>query len=157
MQEQDFYNYSLYIKDERDYHRNWVFAVFKSYYGKWNTKKLKEQGKPIKPTQEYLDWLYTYQERWVSSKKWYKRVRDTIFRGGISFLFTKIKSNTNFYLYKSNTKALVHHNRLIFSIKHNNKIVWVLMFYLISIYYMYILIPTTLLSILILPLMGMWC
>ena len=106
MQEQDFYNYSLYIKDERDYHRNWVFAVFKSYYGKWNTKKLKEQGKPIKPTQEYLDWLYSYQERWVSSKKWYKRVRDTIFRGGISFLFTKIKSNTTFYLYKSNTKAL---------------------------------------------------
>lgn len=105
MQEQDFYNYSLYIKDERDYHRNWVFVVFKSYYGKWNTKKLKEQGKPIKPTQEYLDWLYSYQERWVSSKKWYKRVRDTIFRGGISFLFNKIKSNTTFYLYKSNTKA----------------------------------------------------
>ena len=91
MQEQDFYNYSLYIKDERDYHRNWVFAVFKSYYGKWNTKKLKEQGKPIKPTQEYLDWLYSYQEKWVSSKKWYKRVRDTIFSGGISFYLLKHK------------------------------------------------------------------
>ena len=96
MQEQDFYNYSLYIKDERDYHRNWVFAVFKSYYGKWNTKKLKEQGKPIKPTQEYLDWLYSYQEKWVSSKKWYKSVidvRDTIFRGGISFYLLKHKQS----------------------------------------------------------------
>ena len=92
MQEQDFYNYSLYIKDERDYHRNWVFAVFKSYYGKWNTKKLKEQGKPIKPTQEYLDWLYSYQEKWVSSKKWYKRVRDTIFRGGISFCLLRLRA-----------------------------------------------------------------
>ena len=92
MQEQDFYNYSLYIKDERDYHRNWVFAVFKSYYGKWNTKKLKEQGKPIKPTQEYLDWLYSYQERWVSSKKWYKRVRDTTSKDSISFYLIRLRA-----------------------------------------------------------------
>ena len=69
MQEQDFYNYSLYIKEVREYHRNWVFVVFKSYYGKWNTKKIREQGQSIKPTQEYLDWLYSYQEKWVSSNK----------------------------------------------------------------------------------------
>ena len=104
MQEQDFYNYSLYIKDERDYHRNWVFAVFKSYYGKWNTKKLKEQGKPIKPTQEYLDWLYSYQERWVSSKKWYKRVRDTIFRGGISFCLLRLRAAQTFIFIKATPK-----------------------------------------------------
>lgn len=65
MSELDFFCYSLYVQNERNYKSNWSFVIFKVRYGKWISKRLRAEAIAKNPTNEYLDWdwLYNYFEQ----------------------------------------------------------------------------------------------
>jgi hypothetical protein len=62
MSELDFFCYSLYVQNERNYKSNWSFVIFKVRYGKWISKRLRAEA-IAKSNNEYLDWLYNYFEQ----------------------------------------------------------------------------------------------
>ena len=64
MNEIDFYRYSLFVQDERGYHKDWKYAIFKSKYGRWIKTKEREGVTPKAPTQECLYWLDDYLTTW---------------------------------------------------------------------------------------------
>jgi hypothetical protein len=64
MNEIDFYSYSLFIQEERRYHKNWKYSIFKAKYGRWIETKEREGVTPKVPTKEYLDWLADYLTTW---------------------------------------------------------------------------------------------
>ena len=55
MSELDFFCYSLYVQNERNYKSNWSFVIFKVRYGKWISKRLRAEAIAKNPTNEYLD------------------------------------------------------------------------------------------------------
>ena len=63
MSELDFFCYSLYVQNERNYKSNWSFVIFKARYGIWISKRLRAEAIAKNPTNEYLDWLYNYFEQ----------------------------------------------------------------------------------------------
>ena len=64
MNEIDFYSYSLFVQDERGYHKNWKYTIFKAKYGRWIKTKEREGVTPKTPTKEYLDWLDNFLSTW---------------------------------------------------------------------------------------------
>ena len=64
MKEIDFYSYSSFVQEERSYHKNWKYAIFKAKYGRWIKTKEREGVTPKPPTQEYLNWLEGYLTTW---------------------------------------------------------------------------------------------
>ena len=69
MSEIDFYSYSLFIQEERKYHKNWKYAIFKAKFGRWIKTKEIEGISPKPPTQEYLAWLEDYLCTWSALVK----------------------------------------------------------------------------------------
>ena len=69
MSELDFFCYSLYVQNERNYKSNWSFVIFKVRYGKWISKRLRAEAIAKNPTEEYLDWLYKYFEENLDALK----------------------------------------------------------------------------------------
>ena len=63
MSELDFFCYSLYVQNERNYKSNWSFVIFKVRYCKSISKRLTAEAIAKNPTNEYLDWLYNYFEQ----------------------------------------------------------------------------------------------
>ena len=63
MSELDFFCYSLYVQNERNYKSNWSFVIFKVRYDKWISKRLRDEAIAKNPTNEQLDWLYDYFEQ----------------------------------------------------------------------------------------------
>jgi hypothetical protein len=64
MDEICFYSYSSFVQEERGYHKNWKYAIFKAKYGRWIKTKEREGVVPKAPTKEYLDWLDDYLTTW---------------------------------------------------------------------------------------------
>lgn len=64
MNEIEFYSYSSFIQEERGYHKNWKYTIFKTKYGRWIKTKEREGVTPKAPTKEYLDWLDDYSTTW---------------------------------------------------------------------------------------------
>lgn len=64
MNEIDFYSYSLFVQEERGYHKNWKYTIFKAKYGRWIKTKEREGVTPKPPTQEYLNWLESFLNAW---------------------------------------------------------------------------------------------
>ena len=60
MNEIDFYSYSLFVQEDRGYHNDWKYVIFKVKYGRWIKTKERDGVTPKTPTQEYLDWLDEY-------------------------------------------------------------------------------------------------
>ena len=69
MSELDFFCYSLYVQNERNYESNWAFVIFKVHYGEWISKSLRAEAIPKNPTREYLDWLYKHFEQNLDTLK----------------------------------------------------------------------------------------
>ena len=64
MNEIDFYSYSSFVQEERGYHKDWKYVIFKVKYGRWIKTKEREGVAPKAPTQEYLDWLDNHLSTW---------------------------------------------------------------------------------------------
>jgi len=69
MDETDFYSYSSFIQEERRYHKNWKYSIFKAKYGRWIKTKEMEGVTPKPPTQEYLDWLASFLDNWSKEER----------------------------------------------------------------------------------------
>ena len=69
MSELDFFCYSLYVQNERNYESNWAFVIFKVRYDKWISKGVRAEAIAKNPTEEYLDWLYKHFEQNLDTLK----------------------------------------------------------------------------------------
>lgn len=56
-EKKEFYSYALYIQDARGYKSRWLYVIFREYFGETLPQEIIDNGKPHKPSQQFMEWL----------------------------------------------------------------------------------------------------
>lgn len=66
MTEEEFFSYALYIERERGYKMYWSDTVFRSHFGKWVPKKIRQQSNPLKPIEDFTALIDKNIKEWIN-------------------------------------------------------------------------------------------
>lgn len=67
MTEEEFFSYALYIERERSYKMYWSDSVFRSHFGKWVPKKIRQQSNPVQPIEDFIALIDKNIKEWTNN------------------------------------------------------------------------------------------